>query len=157
MPTPPSLFLAFILSLPGFALAAGGHDHQGGTASKPASADDPRALVQLPAPMQAHLLANMRDHLRALDEILKALAADDPELAAEVAEQRLGMSSLDDHGAAHLAGFMPAGMQAAGTAMHRAASRFAREAQTGLAADPWGALSQVTEACVACHAAYRIR
>jgi hypothetical protein len=118
---------------------------------------DERELVQLPAMMQEHMLSNMRDHLVALNEILSQMAAGDLDAAAEIAESRLGMSSLDSHGASHMAQFMPAGMQNAGIQMHRAASRFARKAQEGEALPAYQALSAVTAACVACHQAYRIR
>ena len=75
--------------------------------------------------MQTHMLANMRDHLVAINEIIAYIAADDLDKAGEVAEERLGMSALDNHHASHMAKFMPKGMREHGTAMHKAASRFA--------------------------------
>lgn len=120
-------------------------------------ADDSRQHVSMPEPMQAHMLANMRDHMQTLDAILSHLAAKEWNQAAEMAEQRLGMSSLDAHGAAHMAGSMPKARQAMGTEMHRAASRFALLAQEGDLPSAVAALRKVTAACVACHAAYRIR
>lgn len=119
--------------------------------------EDERALVELPAMMQAHMLSNMRDHLATLNEILSRMGRGDLDGAADIAEARLGMSSLEAHQAAHMAKFMPAGMQHAGTDMHRAASRFALKAQEGDAGQAYRSLSEVTAACVACHAAYRIR
>ena len=77
--------------------------------------------------------------------------------AAEVAESRLGMSSLESHGASHMAKFMPEGMRQAGTSMHRAASRFALKTQEGEVLPAYNALSEITSACVACHSSYRIR
>ena len=121
------------------------------------SAEDARVPVELPPMMQQHMLANMRDHLETLDALLGHLAADELDAAADLAEQRLGMSSLDDHGAAHMAQFMPEGMRAAGTAMHRAASRFARVAEEGDRDRALAALREVSAACVACHRGYRIR
>ena len=118
---------------------------------------DHREFVQLPAMMQAHMLWNMRDHLVALNDILSKMAAGNLDAAADIAESRLGMSSLEAHGASHMAKFMPAGMQKAGTQMHRAASRFALKAQEGEPLPAYQALSEVTAACVACHQAYRIR
>lgn len=118
---------------------------------------DVRQLVQLPEMMQEHMLANMRDHLETINLILKQLSAGELEKAAETAEQRLGMSSLDKHGAEHLAQFMPEAMRNAGTSMHRAASRFALKSQEGDALPAFAALQEITAACVACHAAYRIR
>lgn len=109
--------------------------------------------------MTQHLLSNMRDHLVAITEIQRALGAGEYQRAAEVAEQRIGVSSLESHGASHMAPFMPKPMQEIGTQMHRAASQFALLAQeAGANADvsrAVGALSRVTEQCVACHAAYR--
>jgi hypothetical protein len=118
---------------------------------------DPRQRVQLPEMMQEHMLANMRDHLAAINEILEAMAKGQLDKAAEVAEARIGMSSLDAHGASRMSRFMPEGMRKAGTAMHRAASRFALKAQEGDALAAYAALSGVTSACVACHSAYRLR
>ncbi len=118
---------------------------------------DQRQLVKLPEPMQAHMLSNMRDHLATLNGILNALAQDDFDHAASLAEQRLGMSSLELHGASHMAPFMPAPMRAIGTRMHRAASRFARKAREDDALAAYHMLKDVTAACVACHTAYRIR
>jgi cytochrome c556 len=122
-----------------------------------AAAEDARVPVELPPMMQEHMLANMRDHLETLDRLLAHLAADQLDAAAELAEQRLGMSSLDDHGAEHMAQFMPEGMRAAGNAMHRAASRFARVAVEGDRDRALAALREVSAACVACHRGYRLR
>lgn len=119
--------------------------------------EDPRQRVPLPEMMQEHMLANMRDHLAAINEILKAMAQGHLDKAARVAEVRIGMSSLELHGASHMSRFMPEGMRKAGLAMHRAASRFALKAQEGDALTAYGALTDVTSACVACHSAYRLR
>jgi len=119
--------------------------------------DNSRRLVQLPEMMQQHMMSNMRDHLVAINEILIGMANGDFDKAAEVAEYRLGMSSLKSHGASHMAKFMPEGMRQAGTAMHKAASRFALRAQEEEVLPAYNALSEVTSACVACHSGYRIR
>ena len=116
---------------------------------------DTRQLVEFPDIMRAHMLGNMRDHLVAINEILNHLAADELEKAADVAETRLGFSSLDSHGASHIANFMPEEMAAAGTAMHRAASQFARIAQEGEILPAYKKLKDITAACTACHAGYR--
>ncbi len=119
--------------------------------------EDPRQLVQMPDMMQQHMLANMRDHLAAINEILDNMSKGRLDNAAEIAESRIGMSSLESHGARHMAKFMPEGMRNAGSKMHQAASRFALKAQEGDALAAYGALTDVTTACVACHSAYRIR
>jgi hypothetical protein len=146
--------LAGIVALSGAAVAQG-HQHA------PASPTDARTLVRLPEPMRIHALGNMRDHLRTLQAINEALARNAFEDAANLAEQRLGMTSLDAHGAAELAPHMPQGMQEIGSQMHRAASRFAIAAQNaGVGSDArpaLGALGEVMRQCVACHAAYRFQ
>ena len=119
--------------------------------------EDPRKLVQLPEMMQQHMMSNMRDHLVVINEILINMANGELEKAADIAESRLGMSSLESHGASHMAKFMPEGMRQAGTSMHRAASRFSLKAQEGEVLPAYNALSEVTSACVACHSGYRIR
>lgn len=124
------------------------------------AAEDTRQKLDFPSMMQQHMLANMRDHLTALMEIQQAMASGHYDQAAEVAEQRLGLSSLDNHGAAHMADKMPPPMQAIGTAMHQAASRFAvTVTETGADGNlqrAVGALGAVMQQCVACHSAYRV-
>jgi cytochrome c556 len=131
-------------------------------ATSPASGatTDARVLVRFPEPMRQHTMANMRDHLQTLQEIDLALARGDFDKAASIAESRLGLSSLEAHGASHLAPYMPKGMQETGSNMHRAASRFAVEAQNASVSNDvkpaLAALANVMEQCVACHAAYRL-
>lgn len=111
--------------------------------------------------MRLHTITSMRDHLLALQEIDVALSKSDFDNAARIAEQRLGMSSLELHGAAHIAPYMPQGMQDIGTQMHRSASRFAVEAQNASVSNDvrpaLAALGTVMQQCVACHATYRLR
>jgi len=121
---------------------------------------DTRRLVAFPESMRLHTITSMRDHLLALQEIDVALSKSDFDNASRIAEARLGMSSLELHGAAHLAPYMPQGMQDIGTQMHRAASRFAIEAQNASVGNDvrpaMAALGMVMQQCVACHAAYRL-
>ena len=107
--------------------------------------------------MQKHMMSNMRDHLRTINEILIHLANHEMDKAGAIAEKRIGMSSLDSHGASHMGKFMPKGMRQAGTNMHKAASRFALKAQEGDLLPAYKMLSEVTSTCVACHSAYRIK
>ena len=126
-----------------------------------AAAMDTRMLVKFPPELIEHTFANMRDHLLSLQEISEALAQGQSDRAAAIAEKRLGMSSLPLHGAEEVAKYMPQGMRDAGTQMHRAASRFAIEAQnSGVTGDLKPALRQLSEvmnACVGCHAGYRLK
>ena len=143
-----------------YALLAGAQTHQHEMAEPAAVQADPRQLVKFPEPMRLHTITSMRDHLLALQEIDVALSKNDFDSAARIAEQRLGMSSLELHGAAHIAPYMPQGMQDIGTQMHRSASRFAVEAQNASVSNDvrpaLAALGTVMQQCVACHAAYRL-
>lgn len=126
-----------------------------------ASAPDTRQLVEFPPMLAEQTLANMRDHLQTLQEIQMHLGMGHPDIAAKLAEARLGMSSLGLHGAAEVSKYMPQGMQDAGTAMHRAASRFAITAQdasvTGDLKPVFAGLAEITAQCVGCHAGYRLK
>lgn len=156
-----------VAAAPWLVLAQHQHGHEAtshGTAAAPsrnAPAKDQRVAVEFPAELREHTLANMRDHLLALQEIQAALASGKFDQAAEVSERRLGMTSLKAHGAHEVAKYMPRGMQDAGSAMHRSASRFAVAAQSASATNDLkpalAALAEVTANCVACHAAYRLK
>ncbi len=151
-----ALLVSACADLPKSSDTAAGH-----AAHAHGSATDTRQLVKFPEEMRVGTLANMRDHLLALGQIQSALAAEKYAEAAEIAENRLGMSSLKLHGAHDVANFMPQGMQDTGTLMHRTASRFAIQAQnasaTGDVKPALAELGQLTQACVACHAGYRLQ
>ena len=125
------------------------------------TAPDAREFVKFPPMLVEETLANMRDHLQTLQEIQLHLGMGHTDVAAKLAESRLGMSSLGLHGAAEVSKYMPQGMQDAGTAMHRAASRFAVTAQeagaTGDLKPVFAGLAEITAQCVGCHAGYRLK
>jgi hypothetical protein len=156
MLTPRNSMLALLIA---FAQPVNAEQHHHDTHSM--SAVDTRQAVSYPQDMKERTLANMRDHLRTLQAIQMALSKQDYEQAADLAEQRLGMSSLDLHGAHDVAPFMPKGMQDAGTAMHRNASRFSLASRdvtvTGDVKPALAALAEVMGACVACHSGYRMQ
>ena len=136
------------------------HHHHHGQA-KGARAEDPRQLVRFPPLLVEETQANMRSHLLALRTIQEQLGAGDTDAAAKTAELELGMSSMPKHGAAEVSRYMPKGMQDAGSAMHRAASRFSIVAKdagvTGEMKPVFAALAEITAQCVGCHAGYRFR
>jgi hypothetical protein len=140
-------------------LAVAQHQHSHDMSAP--SAPDARQFVKFPPVLVEQTLANMRDHLQTLQEIQLHLGMGHTDIAAKIAEERLGMSSLGLHGAAEVSKYMPQGMQDAGTAMHRAASRFAITAQdTGVTGDlkpVFTGLAEITAQCVGCHAGYRLK
>lgn len=153
-------------------------DRQGQMASMGMDGDG-RQLVEFPPAMRTHTLANMRDHLQALSEILTAMSAAQYAQAARIADARLGMDSPSAEGCkAEAAGappqmsksagmdhqmslFMPENMRKIGLEMHQSASAFAvvaaKAGKTGNAKPALAALSRVTQQCAACHAAYRMQ
>jgi len=116
-----------------------------------------RTPVELPPMMQQHMLANMRDHLAALAQAQSLAAEERWDAAAELIENRLGMSSLESHGASHMAHHIPPAMREMGTEMHASASRLSHLLQE---ADPMpvlGGFGDLVQHCHACHSAFRIR
>lgn len=122
---------------------------------------DARAIVHFPEKLRTHILANMRDHLQALSEIQEALAKEQFEQAGEIAEHRLGMSSLKLHGAHEARQYMPTTMATIGAGMHHAASRFAVAASDAAVAGDMkpvlSAFTDITRQCVACHNGFRVK
>lgn len=163
MRTPLLLVLPITLALP--ALADAPHSAHHGShaamhAAQPARPDT-RETVVFPPALKAETLANMRDHLLAIQEITAYLADKQFDAAADLAETRLGMSSLQRHGAHEVARHMPMGMRQIGHGMHQAASRFATAARdAGVTGDTGAALrafAGMQSSCVACHAAYQLK
>lgn len=162
---PLSTVLAVFVTAGSFSAAIAQHHHSPGAPHLPGSpakqVTDGRELVKFPPALVDHTLSNMRDHLQALQEIQSHLGMGHADVAARIAESRLGMSSLSLHGAQHVAKYMPKGMQNAGTTMHQAASRFAITAQdasvTGDLKPVFAGLAEITGACVSCHAGYRLK
>jgi soluble cytochrome b562 len=118
---------------------------------------DTRELVSMPEEIQQELLADMRDHLNILNQILIHLANDEMDEAAELAEYKLGMSSMGHGHGGERRKYMPDGMRNFGQNLHRSASRFARKAEEGELDQAIKSLSEMTSICTGCHASYRIR
>ena len=117
---------------------------------------DARQKISMPDMMKEHMLGRMRDHLLVLHEIQVAIAKGELDKASEIAETRLGVSSMPVQMQQGMAPYMPQAMRMIGMEMHKAASRFARTATEGNALRALDSLSAVTQQCVACHAAYRL-
>jgi mono/diheme cytochrome c family protein len=126
----------------------------------PMAMKDVRQLVEMPQKMRGHMLVNMRNHLEAVHQTQLAIADDDWDKAAQIVESSLGMSSLNAHGAEHMAPFMPKEMRELGSQMHKYASQFALKAQEvdvkGKTNDAQRAFAKVLGQCVACHGRYRV-
>lgn len=154
--------LSAALAAPAAAQDMGMHQHMMAPAAGAAPlAPDTRQVVDFPPAVRQRTLASMRDHLAALGDIQDALAKGDLDRAGDIAEKRLGMSSMALHGGHEAAQYMPEGMRATGGEMHRAASRLALAAYEAGASDDLkpvlAAMGKVMAQCAACHNAYRVQ
>ncbi|HKB60531.1 MAG TPA: hypothetical protein VKC56_10860 [Gallionellaceae bacterium] len=151
--------LRHVLVLAGLLCAGGAHADL-----PPSMQNAQRTEIKFPPAMRDHFLANMRNHLAAVSEIQAALGDGNFELAAKTATERLGMTAQSSMACnpamAHMGGmaqYMPDAMREAGRTMHHAADRFAVDAKARDYRAAIASLSKVTQACVACHAQYRVR
>lgn len=141
--------------------------------------DDTRQLVNYPPEVRAHALANMRGHLKALADIMDAVANARYAEAADIADNRLGMNSAGAAGCqpkdmkmtqmsktSHLdhqmQQLMPEEMRVLGQNMHRAANEFsvkARDADKNILyiTEANLALAKIARQCVACHENFRMQ
>jgi len=123
------------------------------------STDDTRRLVNMPAAAQQLLRNDMLDHLVVLNQLLAYLAASEFQQASELAEARLGKSSMGKHRGTGMGPgrFMPPEMHQLGIAMHQSASEFAAALKNQESAEAYSGLQRVTGYCVACHMSFRVR
>lgn len=154
------LSAAILLGFTGYAIAQN-NDAMNHAQHHSAPSTDSRIAVEFPPAMREHILANMRDHLLAISQIQEAIGKANYDKAAQIAEDRLGMTALKTHGAYENSKYMPQGMRDIGSTLHKSASQFAIEIQnssaTGDTKPAMLALSKTTQACVACHAGYKLK
>ena len=120
---------------------------------------DPRQLVSMPDQARQLMREDMLDHLSALSEIIGYLGENNLDAAADVAETRMGKSSMGKHRASGMGPgrFMPIEMRNLGWGMHESATEFALVAKEGDLKSANYALQKVITSCVACHYSYRTR
>ncbi len=175
------LFISIVLTALTSSIAAQAQDHtmKDHRMHMAPMGEDSRQPVAFPPPMRQHILANMRDHLQALADIMTAVSGGDYARAGQIAYGRLGMDSPAAEGCKPggdaskpqmsqpmdmeqmMARFMPEDMRKIGLAMHQSASDFgaeaAKAAKNGDTKPALSALARVTQQCVACHAAYKVQ
>lgn len=120
---------------------------------------DARQLVSMPDKVREIMRKDMLDHLSALNEIIGNLGSNNLEAAADVAETRMGRSSMGKHRGTGMGPgrFMPIEMRNLGWGMHDAATEFSKITKQGDLKSAYSALQKVTRSCVACHYTYRTR
>lgn len=125
---------------------------------------DTRQKIDLPKDIEAKMLINMRDHIGALDDIIGAIQEERYEDAEDIAEFRLGWSSLVRRGDMEVAKHWAKPMQKMADQMYRSASNFVIVSQNASVEESvesyknvLSALKEVTSACRGCHEVYRVR
>lgn len=116
---------------------------------------DTRTIVPLSAPHRAMVLAEMRQFLSGLEQLMAALSKDDMETVARVAHS-LG-SPMTHHVPADLKQALPEAFRKLGFSVHADFDQIALDAES--LGDGKHTLSQLGEAlsrCVSCHNAYQI-
>lgn len=121
------------------------------------SIEDARQFVSMPEQARALMRKDMLDHLSALNEIIAYLASNNLEAAAEVAEKRMGKSSMGKHRGTGMGPgrYMPLEMRNLGRGMHDAATEFSDITKKGDLKSAYSALQKITNSCVTCHYSYR--
>ena len=131
------------------------------TAAATTHAEDTRPLAPLPPAAQESLRQEMLENLAALNEILTLVGSGKLAEAGEVAEAKLGVSSMGKHRAkpmdARPGPHMPPAMHGIGMDGHKAVSEFAAAAKAGERDKAMVLLPNLTGACVGCHYSYRTR
>ena len=123
------------------------------------SGGDTRQLVSMPDQARELMRKDMLDNLSVLNEIIGYLASNNLDAAADVAETRMGRSSMGKHRGTGMGPgkFMPLEMRNLGWGMHDAATEFSKIAKQGDLKSAYSALQKITSSCVACHYSYRTR
>lgn len=118
-------------------------------------AADPRQAIVLDEAEQAFVLNEMRQYVVSLQQILTALANDDP-IAVGQAARTMGMQAMRD-APSTLMGKLPMEFRQLGMPTHKAFDEIADAAESGEDTQAiLGRLGSVLTNCVACHASYRL-
>ena len=125
---------------------------------------DTRILVKLPSDIQDKMIAIMRDHIRALEDIIYAIQVEDYDKAEDIVESRLGWSSSLGLGGQEVVKHWPEPMQKMAEQLYHAANNYVVISQNTAVKDNnkndqkvIAALGEVVTACRTCHEAYRLR
>lgn len=125
---------------------------------------DTRTLVKLPSDVEQKMVIIMRDHIRALDDIIDAVQTGKYDNAERIVETRLGWSSPLGHEDQQVIKHWPVPMQEMADELYRAASNYVIISRNAAAEENKGsykkvnaALGEISSACRACHDAYRLR
>ncbi len=125
---------------------------------------DTRTLVKLPSDIEQKMIVIMRDHIRALEDIIYAIQVEDYDEAEQIVESRLGWSSSLSPEEQEVTKHWPEAMQKMGKNLYHAANDYIDVSQNAKAKyskesseKVIAALGKVINACRSCHETYRFR
>lgn len=125
---------------------------------------DARTLVKLPSDIKEKMVVIMRDHIRALDDIIDAVQTGEYDKAESIAESRLGWGSPLRLADQEVIKHWPEPMQKMADQLYHAASNYVVVSRNAAVEESKGsyqkvnaALGEVSSACRACHETYRLR
>jgi len=115
---------------------------------------DPRTSLNLPEPMRRNQLVMMREHLKAVNEIVADIVKGKFDAAAQVAHAKLGltpeMKKMCDMLGKHNGDFRKIGL-----AFHKSADELGNTLQKGNIKHSLAALHRTMNYCIQCHATFR--
>lgn len=152
---PPMIMLALCLATPALAQHAGMDmemDHSMPHSGAMMGAKDTRISLGMSVPMRLKQLAMMRDHLKAVDEIVGLIAAGKFDKAATIAHKRLGLTPEMKKMCTM---FGNVSFQKMGIAFHNSADHLGDVLKTRDTAASLHALHSTMQYCVSCHQSFR--
>ena len=129
----------------GTAMPMGGHHHQ-------ADVIDTRTQLDVPAEMKLHQLANMREHVQAIQTILGLIADGNFDEASKVAHSKLGLTPEMQ---SMCGSFNNEKFEQLGLAFHRSGDALGETLKTKDVTASLRAVDKTMQHCVACHATFR--
>lgn len=132
-----------------------GHGMTGGMGMQESGAsqtDDPRTSLNLPAPMRRHQLAMMREHLKAVNDIIAYMAEGKFNDASQIAHDKLGLTQEMKKMCKM---FGNDDFRKIGLAFHKSADALGDTLAKGDLRQSLRALHSTMNYCIQCHAAFR--
>ena len=125
---------------------------------------DTRTLIKLPSDIEDKMIIIMRDHIRALEDIIYAIQVEDYDKAEHIVETRLSWSSSLRSEDQEVTEYWPEPMQKMGKQLYHAANNYIVVSQNARVKynkdsdqEVIAALGKVVTACRSCHETYRFR
>jgi hypothetical protein len=114
--------------------------------------EDDRISLNLNKMQKRHQLSNMRNHLKAVQEIISFIAEDNYDSAANIASSQLGLTKEMKMMCSN---FGDAGFEKLGIAFHQSADEMSTIFRSKDKQKSLVALSKTVNYCVSCHESYR--